>query len=160
MKFPVVFQIDFFYRVPPPPHVIVSNLLSVLHHPSKTFCISKKKKKKKKKKKSEKGQTFGNILLSITQCIQIILPFLKNQQALLVACLKSCLYLNETTWSINSVLSGLTMFCIDIDPENASVCAIAYIIINFSEVIGCFYIQTSDPPPPPSKALSSLLEIC
>ena len=61
------------------------------------------------------------------------------------ACLLQCCpYLNEATWYINGVLSGLTTFYVDIDLGNASLCATAYIIINFSEGIGCCYIQTSD----------------
>ena len=66
---------------------------------------------------------------------------------MLVACLQSCLHLNENTLYINGVLSSLTIFHIDIDPGNAIIYAIVYIIIDFPEVIGCFYILTSDPPP-------------
>ena len=40
------------------------------------------------------------------------------------------------------------MLCVNIDPGNAGLCAIAYIIINYPEEIECFYIQSSDPPPP------------
>ena len=50
---------------------------------------------------------------------------------------------------MNDVLSDLTMFRIDINTENSSVCDIAYKIINFPEVVrgvGRFYIQTSNPP--------------
>ena len=48
--------------------------------------------------------------------------------------------------SRNGVLSGVSIFCVDIDPGNRNVWATAYITIKSSEEIVCFYMQTSDPP--------------